>query len=737
LGWVHFYYWLCEQICQVLVEIKNYEITTPFFHYKSCNHYPLIFALIYNSHILSCGEQPYMPNFSEKVNFIWSVAELLRDAFTRSKYQDVILPFTVLRRLDCVLEPTKQAVLETNAKFKGKIENLHPQLCAKSGFAFYNTSPFNFERLLEDPHNLASNLMQYINGFSENMREVLEKFSFPATISKANEKNILFLIVEKFKNVDLHPSQVSNFEMGTIFEELIRRFNEALNENPGEHFTPREVIHLMADLLLTTDQDMLAKNHIVRTVYDPACGSGGMLTIAKSRIKEINPNAEIYLFGQEVNDETYAVAKSDLYMTSADGEDAERIKCDSTLGNDLHRDRKFDYMLANPPYGKEWKPDEGKVRTEAEKGYAGRFGAGLPAISDGQILFLQTMLWHMQPLENGGSRIAIVMNGSPLFTGDAGSGESEIRRWILENDWLETIVALPEQIFYNTGIATYIWILSNRKLENRKSKVQLISAVDLWEPMRKSLGKKRRFISETQIKQVVQLYSNFKETETSKLFAYTDFGYRKVTVDRPLKLNLRASPERISLLKNQSQFQALAVSKKKEEKAKAQEELDGRKLQDHILAALAGFPPTLFTSRSEFEEVLAEIFKKNQITLSAPLRKAILTALSERDENAEVCCDKDGNPEYDSELRDTENVPLREGIQSYFEREVLPHVPDAWINKVIIDHKDHQVGKVGYEINFNRYFYKYIPPRPLKEIESDIKKLEYEIQSLRGDLSDG
>jgi len=459
-----------------------------------------------------------MNNFSEKVNFIWSIAELIRDTFKRSKYQDIILPLTVLRRIDCVLEPTKQDVLEVNAKLKGKLDNLAPQLCKASGFAFYNTSLYNFEKLLGDAPNLAGNLRAYITGFSDNMREVLEKFDFDNTITKLDEAGLLFLVLEKFRKIDLHPDKVSNHEMGYIFEELVRKFNEALNENPGEHFTPREVIRFMVNLVLSQDKDALSRNHIVRTVYDPCCGSGGMLTIAKERIIEINPVADVHLFGQEVNPETFAMCKSDLYMKSADGRDAENIKYGSTLSRDQHTDRGFDYMFTNPPFGKEWKMDEEAVRNEADRGFAGRFGAGLPRISDGQLLFLQHMLGRMKDPNDGGSRIAIVMNGSPLFTGDAGSGESEIRRWILENDWCDAIVALPEQLFYNTGISTYVWVLTNRKETRRRGKVQLIDASSFWVQMRKSLGNKRREISAEQIKTVSKIYEDFKESEYSRIF---------------------------------------------------------------------------------------------------------------------------------------------------------------------------------------------------------------------------
>ncbi|MGQ9689422.1 MAG: HsdM family class I SAM-dependent methyltransferase, partial [Desulfobaccales bacterium] len=603
-------------------------------------------------------------------------------------------------------------------------------LCKASGFAFYNTSPFTFEKLLQDAPNLAANLNAYINGFSDNMREVLEKFDLRNTIAKLEEGGLLFLVMERFKGIDLHPDKVPNLEMGYIFEELIRRFNEALNENPGEHFTPREVIRLMVNLLLSQDQEALSQNHIVRTVYDPCCGTGGMLTIAKERIQEINPKAEVHLFGQEVNPETYAVCKSDLYMKSADGRDAENIKYGSTLSEDQLSHMRFDYLLTNPPFGKEWKKDEAAVKEEALRGYAGRFGAGLPRISDGQLLFLLHLLARMKPTHQGGGRIAIVMNGSPLFTGDAGSGETEIRRWILESDFLEAIIALPEQLFYNTGIATYIWVLTNRKESRRRNKVQLIDASSFWTPMKKSLGDKRRQISAEQIKDITQIHRDFEEGEYSKIFDTEDFGYRKITVERPLRLNFQVTPERLARLQAHKAFLGLAESKKKDAKQKTFEEMAGRQQQEAILRMLAAMPGTLFNDRSIFENTLEKAAKTAKVKLTAPLRKAILAALSERDETAEICRDAEGHPEPDSELRDYEQVPLKEDIYTYFDREVRPHVPDAWINTAVRDHKDGEVGKVGYEINFNRYFYKYQPPRPLEEIEADIKDIEREILEL-------
>jgi len=678
-------------------------------------------------------------NHSEIVSFIWGVADLIRDTFRRGKYQDVILPLTVLRRLDCVLAPTKPEVLRVNGEYKDRLADRDGLLRKASGFAFYNTSEYDFDKLIADAPNVASNLHKYISGFSENMREVIEKFDFDNTISKLAEAGLLFKVLERFRNVDLHPNVIDNATMGTIFEELIRRFNEALNENPGEHFTPRDVVHLMADLLLAGDEHRIQGPGVVRKVYDPCCGSGGMLTITKEHIKAgirkngeqlkapINPQADIHLFGQEVNPETFAVCKSDLYMKSTDGRDAENIAYGSTLSNDRHEQYRFDYMITNPPYGKDWKMDQEAVKAEHERGSAGRFGAGLPRISDGQLLFLQHMLSHITPVADGGSRVAIIMNGSPLFTGGAGSGESEIRRWILENDWLEALVALPEQMFYNTGIATYVWVLSNRKAPERRGKVQLIDATSFWVPMRKSLGDKRREIPNDKAAEILSILELFKEGEFSKIFPTTQFGYRRITVERPLQLNFQASSERIERLNDERAFQRLAESKKRNPEVKAQEEELGRRQQEKILEMLVGLPNTLFKDRPSFEKVLHAVAATHRIKLDASLRKAILNALSERDGTAAICRDSKGNPEPDTNLRDTENVPLSESVEAFFEREVKPHVPQAWIDESKRDAKDGQVGIVGYEINFNRYFYTYEPPRPLEEIEVDIKKLEGEV----------
>lgn len=698
-------------------------------------------------------------NHSEIVSFIWGVADLIRDTFKRGKYQDVILPLTVLRRLDCVLAPTKPQVLETYAKLKAKkLENLDEQLERASGFAFYNTSRYDFEKLLADAPHIAANLRNNIAGFSLNMREVLEKFDFDNTISKLDEAGLLFQVLERFKNIDLHPDKVDNATMGTIFEELIRKFNEALNENPGEHFTPRDVVHLMADLLLAGDESRIRRKGAVLTIYDPCVGSGGMLTITKDHIlagrrkngeivrKPINPEAEIYLFGQEVNPETFAVCKSDLFMKSADGRDAKNIFFGSTLSNDRHTGRSFDYLITNPPYGKDWKRDEDAVNAEHERGSAGRFGPGLPRISDGQLLFLLHMIAHMNSPKEGGSRLAIIMNGSPLFTGDAGSGESEIRRCVLENDLLEALIAVPEQLFYNTGIATYIWVLTNRKNAKRKGKVQLIDATSFWVPMRKSLGDKRREIPPEKAEEILRLLDAFEEGEFVKIYPTSHFGFRKMTVERPLRLNFQASAERIGRLEEERAFQNLALSKKKGAAA-AKDIAEGRALQENIRDFLQSLPGELFKNREELLGVLEAAAKKAGLKLPAPIVKAILSALSERDENAAVCLDKDGNTEPDSELRDTESVPLVDGpdpvdaqgipasVRAFFDREVKPHVPDAWIDINRRDHKDSLVGLIGYEINFNRYFYKYVPPRPLEEIEADIRKIEKEIVQMLAEIT--
>ena len=701
-------------------------------------------------------------NHSEIVNFIWSVANLIRDSFKKGKFQDVILPLTVLRRLDCVLAPTKQAVLKRQAELRDRgLGDPHEQLCIASRFKFYNTSRYDFGLLLADAPNAAANLRNYIAGFSHNMREVLERFDFDNTISKLDEAGLLFQVLEKFGAVDLHPDNIDNAAMGTIFEELIRRFNEALDENPGEHFTPRDVVHLMVDLMLAGDEERIGGAGVVRTVYDPCCGSGGMLTIAKERITAgysengslvadpINPQAEIHLYGQEVNPETWAVSKSDLFMKDPTGRDADNIAFGSTLSNDRHARRTFDYLIANPPYGKDWKRDDRAVRDEHARGAAGRFGPGLPRISDGQLLFLLHMLARAKQPEEGGSRIAIIMNGSPLFTGDASSGESEIRRYIFENDLLEALIALPEQLFYNTGIATYVWLLTNRKVSERQDKVQLIDASSFWVPMRRSLGDKRREIPPEKARDILKILKEYRDGDTrmvigddnqeeeavvSRIFSTSHFGFRRVMVERPLRLNFQASPARIARLKEERGFQALAKSKKRGQAA-AEEEAQGKRLQEELFDILGGLTDMKVRNRADFENMLDDAVKAAELKLSAPVRKAVLAALSERDETATICRKRDGSPEPDPDLRGAERVPLTEDVNTFFEREVAPHVPNAWIDESKGDAKDGEVGAVGYEINFNRYFYRYAPPRALEEIETDIRKIEAEIVRMLGEVT--
>ena len=695
---------------------------------------------------------------TEIVSFIWSVADLIRDSFKRGKYSDVILPLTVLRRLDCVLAKTKPSVLKRQATLlKRGLENLDPQLRAVSGFSFYNTSRYDFEKLVADAPQLAANLRNYLIGFSPNMREVLDRFDFDNTISKLDEAGLLFQVVERFKNVDLHPDHVDNPTMGLVFEELIRRFNEALDENPGEHFTPRDVVHLMVDLMLAGDERRMADPAAIRRIYDPCCGSGGMLMIAKEHITEgrhsngellhppVNANAQIFLYGQEVNPETWAMAKADMLMKDPAAQDADNIAFGSVLSEDQHAETVFDYLIANPPYGKDWKRDRAAVQREHERGAGGRFGPGLPRRSDGQTLFLLNMLAHARPAEDGGARIAIIMNGSPLFTGDAGSGESEIRRYILEHDLLEALIALPEQLFYNTGIATYIWLLTNRKSAARRGKVQLIDATALYTPLQRSLGDKRREISPEDAAAVVRLLHDFADTRdhapsndgdetktaASRVLPATAFGYRKVTVERPLRLNFQATPERIARLESQKAFQNLAKPGRSAEA--------GRIQQRAILTMLRMFPDGLYKDRKAFLEDLAKAACRAEVKLSAPVKNAILSALGERDPTAEICLDPNGETEPDPSLRDTERVPLVEGedsvddlgvhasVRAFFEREVKPHVPDAWIDTSKRDPRDGQVGIVGYEINFKRYFYRPSPPRPLAEIEADIRAVEADI----------
>ena len=670
-----------------------------------------------------------MNNFGEMVSFIWSVADLLRGPYKPNQYKDVMLPMTVLRRLDCVLEPTKGKVL---AKFKSlegsKVKNIEPLLNRVAGQSFHNTSRFTFEKLKGDPDKIAANLTNYIKGFSPRAREIIEHFKFEEEIANLDKADRLFLVVSKFCEIDLHPDKVPNIKMGYIFEELIRKFNEASNEEAGDHFTPREVIRLMVNLIFAPDNDVLTKKGIIKTLYDPACGTGGMLSVSEEYLRELNPDARLEVFGQDYNPQAYAICGSDMMIKN---ENLEHICFGNSFTGDYFPGKKFDYMLANPPFGVKWEPEEESIRKEHEQqGFGGRFGAGLPRINDGSFLFLLHMISKMKEPKEGGTRLAIVFNGSPLFTGGAGSGESEIRKWIIENDWLEAIVALPDQLFYNTGISTYLWIVTNRKEKRRKGKIQMIDATSYFKKMRKSLGNKRNEICEPQRDDITRIYGEFKPGEFCKIFDNQDFGYKQVTVERPLKLNFAASPERIERLKTAPQFEALATSKKRKDTQSARQEIEqGKNLQDRILKAAAELAGKgVIKNRAQFEALLEKSFDKAGLNLKTPVLKATMSALSEREETAEVCKDSRGSPEPDPELRDHENVPLKEDIQRYFDREVIPHVPDAWI--------DESKTKTGYEINFNRHFYKYQPPRPLETIEADLKQIEKEIADMLEEVTE-
>ncbi|WP_111782189.1 HsdM family class I SAM-dependent methyltransferase [Agrobacterium radiobacter] len=710
---------------------------------------------------------------------IWEIANRLRGPYRPPQYRLVMLPIVVLRRLDCLLEPSKDAVLAQFDKLtaQGMPEAAMERILGKAAnpmriHPLYNTSRYTFERLLGDPENIAPNLVSYINGFSSTARMIFEKFKFTDQIEKLDASNRLFTIVKAMADVDLHPDRIDNLQMGYLFEHLVMRFNEQANEEAGDHFTPREVIRLMANLVYTGEQDVYTPG-IFRTIYDPACGTGGMLSESEKFILGQNSQANLALHGQEYNDESWAICCSDMLIKD---EDTKNIVLGDTLGDGKTRDgfegSSFHYMLANPPFGVEWKDQKAVVEREhKEMGFSGRFGAGLPAINDGSLLFLQHMIEKMHPYEEGdenatGSKIAIVFNGSPLFSGDAGSGPSNIRRWIIENDWLDAIVALPDQLFYNTGIFTYVWLVTNRKAPERRGKVQLIDGTRFFDKMKKSLNNKRNEITDDQINALTKIYGGFKDGEeaevitdhkagekeirvVSRIFENHEFGFLKVTVERPLRMNFEATPMRIARLEEQSAFAALAISKKrKDAKAVEAEEAAGRGEQDAIRALLATLEAKgRYMDREAFDADLTRAAKRAGLKIAAPIKKAIFAALGERDPDAEICCDSKDRPEPDSELRDTENIPLpkdttlplpmqfgpdksnnklvedfRDVIDAYMAREVLPHVGDAWV--------DYDKTKVGYEIPINRHFYVYKPPRPLGEIEADISALEGEIAGL-------
>lgn len=657
----------------------------------------------------------------ERVSFIWSVADLLRGDYKQSEYGKVILPFTVLRRLDCALEETKDAVLVEQAKWAGKPMDTSRFLEKAAGHSFYNTSKLTLRTATADPAQVSRNLQAYIGAFSENAREVLDKYEFDRQIAKLDEAGLLYRVARRFAEVDLHPDRVSNHAMGYVFEELIRKFSEISNETAGEHFTPREVIRLMVNLLLAPDEDALTVPGTVRTVMDPACGTGGMLTEAEDHIRRLNPQATVEVYGQELNGESYAICRSDLMIK---GQRATNIKFGDSFRDDGHKYKTFNYLLANPPFGVEWKKAKDEIEYEyKELGWAGRFGAGLPRINDGSLLFLQHMISKMKRVEDGGGRIAIVFNGSPLFTGAAESGESRIRQWILENDMLEGIVALPDQLFYNTGISTYFWILSNRKEEARKGKVVLLDAREYFAKMRKSLGDKRKYVTDEQIAEITRLYrdaltvADDSEHELHgkvKVFRNRDFGYHRITVERPLKLRFEVTEEALTELEiNLAASKALAKYEHREQLLAA-------------LRALVGREPSF--KKVEFTDLLRTAYAENGVDRPpANIDKAVWSVVAVRDPEGEVQKKRGGAIEPDSELRDNENVPLGEDVNEYMRREVLPHVPDAWV--------DHEKSKVGYEIPFTRHFYVYKPPRPLAEIDAELKTLESEIQKLLSEVT--
>lgn len=661
-----------------------------------------------------------MINFQDKVSFIWSIAEILRGPYKPEDYGKIVLPLAVLRRFDCVLESTKEEVLAKAEQFATMSEEARePILNRVSKQNFHNTSKYDFKKLLTDSDNIADNLRDYINGFSKVARDIMEHFDFDRQIDKLDQNNLLYLTIKRFSELDLHPETVSNVEMGYVFEELIRRFSE--HAEAGDHYTPREVIRLMTHLLfLHDDANILTKPGLTQTLYDAAAGTGGMGSVAQEYLLNLNPTAHLEFFGQEINPESYAICKADLLIK---GEDATNIRLGNTLSNDKFPTDKFDYLISNPPYGVDWKSYEKPIKAEHEQqGFDGRFGPGTPRTSDGQLLFLLHLLSKMKdvtPENPQGSRLAIIMNGSPLFTGDAGSGESEIRKYVLENDLVEGIVALPNDLFYNTGIATYIWILTNNKAPLSKGKVRLINAVDFYKKMKKSMGSKRNEIREDQLNEIVRLYGDAQPNEYVKIFDNEDFGYAKITVERPLRLNFQVSEERLARVVEEKGFANLATSKKKGDAAHFEIE-EGKKIQAQILHVLRTLESDeVYKNREVFTKILKDALAEANIKLGAPVLKAILNGLSEKDETADVCMKNKKDIEPDTDLRDTESIPLKENIEEYFAREVLPHVPDAWI--------DHSKTKIGYEIPFTRQFYKYTALRSSAEIMDEIRALEVEI----------
>ncbi len=642
---------------------------------------------------------------SQLAGFIWNIADQLRGVYKPAQYGTATLPFLILRRLESVLTDHREGVSTLVQKYPGNADILAALVRRDHGVHFWNTSDYTLQGLLGDPENLAENLKDYAAGFSANVADIFEKFGFDKTVAKLDEHNRLYLVVEQFAGIDLHPDVVSNADMGEAFEHLIFKFSTASNETAGEHFTPRDAIRLIVDLVLAPDDEILSTPGTIRSIYDPTAGTGGMLSVAEEAILAMNDQAVVTLAGQELNDESYAVCKSDMI---GKGQAVDAIRRGDTLRDDLHEGTTFDYCLSNPPYGGDWKASESVVRKE-HTAKNGRFDAGLPRISDGQMLFLQHLVSKMRPAKagvaNSGGRAGIVLNGSPLFTGGAGSGESEIRRWLIESDLVDCIVALPTNMFYNTGIATYVWVLDNAKAAHRKGKIQLIDATARWTKLRKNLGSKNREIGDADRAHIVELYEAFEESEESKILEPADFGYWEITVEQPLRLRFDVTTETI-----EAAMDTKPVTKLPEADQQA------------LRTALNSLTGQSWSNREAFIKALRNALTAQRTALGAPVIKAVWQAVGERDEAADICRDSKGNVEPDTDLRDTELVPFRDSIDEYFAREVLPHVPEAWI--------DESKTKVGYEVPFTRLFYKYVPPRTLEEIDAELDQLAAEIVAM-------
>jgi type I restriction enzyme M protein len=653
-------------------------------------------------------------SLSSLSSFIWKIADNLWGDFTHSDFDRIIMPLLLLRRLECVLEPTKEKVLEEYNNEKDSGIELDLVLPEFSGYPFYNTSEYSLETL--GSTNTKANLEKYISRFSPNVRKIFEEFNFYNTINELENAKLLYFIVSKFANIDLHPEVVSDRVMSNTYEQLIRDFAASVNQKAGEFMSSRDAVHLATSLVLAPDEEIFTEKGVIRTLYDPTAGTGGFLFDAISEIKKLSPTAKIVPFGQELNPKTHAMALTSMMFQ---GFETDNIKQGNTLSNDQLPEKKFHYSMSNPPFGIKWDKDKSVVLSEHKNlGYAGRFGPGLPRVSDGSMLFLMHLVDKMEAPENGGGRIGIILSGSPLFTGDAGSGESEIRRWLLENDYVEGILALPNDMFFNTGIGTYIWILTNKKEAKRKGSVQLVNLTDEWTQMRKSEGSKRKFISQDQITQIVNEYDEYVDSKRTKIFKNTDFAYRKVAIKRPLRAGIKVSDEKLNSLNEVSGFSKLTDDQKSAWVSFIKGNIGQHKYEFFMNAAKAN------NNEGDFGKV------------GAPLGKLLTTHFMVRDENAPIVTDAKGNAIADTSLNDNETVPYGDSVEDYLAREVTPHVPDAFIDYSVRDEKDGEVGIVGYEINFNRYFYKYVPPRSLDEIDTDMKASESRIQSLLEEVAE-